>query len=416
MPDRRPDSRTEALLAQAGWVRALALSLVRRPSEAEDAAQGVWLAALEHPPPELLASPRAWLRAVLRNVVARTSRRSGLRLEAESRHERRPDAEAAGDVIQRAELHRKLVDHVMALEEPGRSTILMHYFDGLSLAAIARRLGMPEGTVRSRHHRAVEQLRARLGSQHADWRAVLLPLAVGAGAAPGAAAAAAKTAAEVLAMTWKAKLGVGVAALFAIVVATLVVTGRDLFGPSVPGAATGGGPAPSPADPAAAVSAKSSEAAGASRALKPGRFQESDKLVLRGRVRTADGSPLEDPRVVVVRYDLAEPVDGDASDNPSGFPRVPPVNPSGEFALELERSAPAFAILATARGCAPRDLTVWAERLEAPVDVVLDNGGVVEGTVQTTERAAVPNAKLSLRWSAGGLRLRREARSDGDGR
>jgi DNA-directed RNA polymerase specialized sigma24 family protein len=45
-----PPPDTEALLAHAGWVRGLALQLVRDAAEAEDLAQDTLVAALEHPP------------------------------------------------------------------------------------------------------------------------------------------------------------------------------------------------------------------------------------------------------------------------------------------------------------------------------------------------------------------------------
>ena len=411
MPDRPADASTDALLAQAGWVRGLALSLVGRQADADDAAQATWLAALEKPP-ALRSSPRAWLRSVLRNVVARSARRSDLRSQAETRHEQRPDPEGAGDVLQRAETHRKLVDHVMALPEPGRSTILMHYFDGLSLAEIARRLGVPTGTVRSRHHRAVEDLRARLGNERRDWRAMLLPIAAGPAALP-AATAAGKAAAEIIAMTLKAKVGIAAAALLVIAVATLVITSRSLFEPrvgtGVPGSAVG-----QAADPAAAGSSAAQGAA--ARPLAPRSFLETEKVVLRGRVRSVDAAPLESIRLLVTRYDAPEPVEGDAADNPTGFPRVVGADAAGEFRVELGLAAPAFTVMATARGCAPRDVTVWADKLRAPVEIVLERGAVLAGTVQNLDRVPVPNARVALRWFAGGVSIRREGRSDPEGR
>jgi RNA polymerase sigma factor (sigma-70 family) len=411
MPDSRAQSATEALLTQAGWVRGLALSLVGRAADADDAAQATWLAALEKPP-RLRASPRAWLRAVLRNVVARSSRRSDLRTQAEARRERRPDAEGAGDVIERAEVHRKLVDHVMALDEPGRSTILMHYFDGFSLAEIARRLGVPAGTVRARHHRAVEQLRARLESQRADWRAMLLPLAGLPGALP-VATAGGRVAAEIIAMTLKAKVGIAAAAVILLAVATLVFSTRALFGPP----AQPGSKAPVDGTPPQADGDdRLKPASPGAPHLSPKPFPDAEKIVLRGRVRRADDGPVENARVVVARYDLPEPLDADTADNAAGFPRVVIPDAAGDFRLELALAAPAFAVLATAKGCSPGSVTAWADRLGAPVEVVLEKGVVLSGTVQTLERVPVPGARVALRSFVGGVSVRREAKSDEEGR
>ena len=50
----------------------------------------------------------------------------------------------------RLELQRNVVEAVLALDEPYRGVIVHRYFDGLSIKAIARRLGVPVETVRTR--------------------------------------------------------------------------------------------------------------------------------------------------------------------------------------------------------------------------------------------------------------------------
>ncbi|MFG0320485.1 MAG: sigma factor, partial [Planctomycetota bacterium JB042] len=58
---RKPDAvTTEALLAHAGWVEALAKSLVLDPSRADDVVQAAWLEALRRPPRHG-GNLRAWL-------------------------------------------------------------------------------------------------------------------------------------------------------------------------------------------------------------------------------------------------------------------------------------------------------------------------------------------------------------------
>ena len=58
----------DALLAQAGWAKALARSLVCDPDRAEDLVQRAWLAALRTPP-DAAIPPRRWLAVVMRNFV-----------------------------------------------------------------------------------------------------------------------------------------------------------------------------------------------------------------------------------------------------------------------------------------------------------------------------------------------------------
>ena len=59
------EHESEALLIHAGWVRRLALALVRDPAEADDLVQDTWLAAVRHAPER---APRSWLERVLRNA------------------------------------------------------------------------------------------------------------------------------------------------------------------------------------------------------------------------------------------------------------------------------------------------------------------------------------------------------------
>ena len=62
----------------------------------------------------------------------------------------------------RLEIQRILIDEVLRLEEPFRSTVLLRFFDGLTVAAIARRHGVDESTARWRLETALERLRSAL--------------------------------------------------------------------------------------------------------------------------------------------------------------------------------------------------------------------------------------------------------------
>jgi RNA polymerase sigma-70 factor (ECF subfamily) len=144
--------------------------------------QDTFVAAMQSPPATDLP-PRPWLARVLRNVTR-------MRFRADSRRARRedatamlaPSAAAGPDVaMQRLETHRTLVGLVLGLDEPYRTTLVRHYFDGDTMAAIARKDGVPEGTVRWRHKKALERLRARLdehaGGDRRAWLAALAPVA-----------------------------------------------------------------------------------------------------------------------------------------------------------------------------------------------------------------------------------------------
>lgn len=177
MEARSSDLKLEELLRHKAWVSALAARLVRDPGTAEDVVQETWLAALEHAPGD--GRPLgAWLAKVLRNAVKQRARAEGRRSHRE-REAARPEqgGDDASQTLLRFEAQRELADHVAALDEPFRSTVLMRYFDGLSAAAIARREGVPAGTVRWRLKEGLDRLRARMDEEHGDRRSWCLALA-----------------------------------------------------------------------------------------------------------------------------------------------------------------------------------------------------------------------------------------------
>ncbi len=156
----------DELLAHAGWLRELARRLVGEAG-ADDALQEVWLRVARRPP-ESVASPRGWLGSVLRSIA----HRGRLRAAAARRRERESAVDealpSAAEVAARAEAQRGLVEAVLALEEPYRRTLLLHFFEGLSPAEIARRGGEPGSTIRNRLARGLELLRRRFDERGED--------------------------------------------------------------------------------------------------------------------------------------------------------------------------------------------------------------------------------------------------------
>jgi hypothetical protein len=68
-------------------------------------------------------------------------------------------------VVERVELQQLVASEVLKLAEPYRSTVLLRFIEELSCADIARRHGIPEGTVRRRLKVALDDLRERLGTK-----------------------------------------------------------------------------------------------------------------------------------------------------------------------------------------------------------------------------------------------------------
>lgn len=169
------------LQEHTAFIQRVARALVQDAATADDLVQEAWIAALQAKGP--IRSPRAWFSTVLRNLARqrfRTDARRSRREEASSIPEGNPETPDA--VAERFETGRLVADHVAMLEDPYRRTVLLHYFDELSLADIARRENVPASTVRWRLKRALEQLRERLDQVHGGdrrrWCLALVPLAV----------------------------------------------------------------------------------------------------------------------------------------------------------------------------------------------------------------------------------------------
>lgn len=167
----------EALLAHAEWVRGLALALVRDADSASDIEQEVWREAFEKPP-ESSSNVRGWLAQVARNAVRMQLRSAHRARERESSVARQEAQPSTLDVVAEAELSRSLADHVIALAEPYRTTLLLRYFRSQTVDEIAAQQGVSRETVRTRQRRGLELLRAKLDATHtsrSEWLSALAP-------------------------------------------------------------------------------------------------------------------------------------------------------------------------------------------------------------------------------------------------
>jgi RNA polymerase sigma-70 factor (ECF subfamily) len=181
---------SEQLMAEMGWVRKLARALVKDDALADDVAQDTWLVAAEQQP-DVDRPLRPWLARVVTNLV-RTRRRSDARRE--DRHATVGDDRAVptpAELVERVELQRAVAEELLALAEPYRSTVLLHFIEGYSGADIARRLRIPDGTVRRRLKVAIDQLREALRKRtdqpERGWLAALVPLSRLPGPTPASA-------------------------------------------------------------------------------------------------------------------------------------------------------------------------------------------------------------------------------------
>ncbi len=134
----------------------MAYRYASNPSEAEDIAQDALLRAWRRRS-TLRDSDRRnqWLATIVRNEAFRQHAR--VRPDPTSTIEQQEGEEDVDVVsaVDRADLHAALEQ----LSERDRHLLEMRYEEDLTQAAIARRLGIPEGTVKVRLHRARSKLR-----------------------------------------------------------------------------------------------------------------------------------------------------------------------------------------------------------------------------------------------------------------
>lgn len=171
----------EDLLEHTAWMTTLARSLVVDEGEAEDIVQQTVVEVVERRQ-EMPRSLAAWLRGVVRNRV-RKEHRSKLRRRRRELAVARPErlTSTPADLVERAEMHRLVVDRVLALPEPYREAVLLRYFENLGADEVARRQDVPLATARTRLQRGLDRLRRDLdryhGGDRGQWLTALLPLA-----------------------------------------------------------------------------------------------------------------------------------------------------------------------------------------------------------------------------------------------
>ncbi|MCI0650959.1 MAG: sigma-70 family RNA polymerase sigma factor [Planctomycetes bacterium] len=450
MSDTPRRYETHELLEQVGWVRRLARNLVHDPGSADDLAQETLLAAIDSPPRESAGGLRAWLGTVLRNRARTKWRNDARRARRDLRAARREELPATGDVIERAETHRRLVDAVFALREPFLTTILLRYFEGLDTEQIARQQGVPQATVRSRLKRALDELRVELDDRYGSRQAWAVPIlglarmeeAATVATATGATASAASTLAGAtlggVSMSLKTvTLGLAASALiiggaFMILPETNRDEGRGGAAPAAPSAGTapaaengslGAAPAASGDAPGTAASAGQPRASTATTAASSTTLGTATGRIA-GRVQSEDGRPLAGIVLHARALPQVEDFEGAFQVSFPGDFDFPAIDSEEQRADSSQRGEFAIAGLAPgrygliARGQGKRQKIVRKIDVrpgaEAPVDLTMLEGFSIEGTVVDPSGNPVSGAAVRaevgmIALAEGGLSFRMEA-------
>jgi RNA polymerase sigma-70 factor (ECF subfamily) len=126
------------------------------PSEVEDIAQDALLRAWRRRSTLRDGQRRnEWLATIVRNEAYRQHERLRPDPVAEVETQEGADDERIASTVERADLHALLE----SLDEDDRQLLRLRYTEDLTQQAIARRLGLPDGTVKVRLHRLRLKLR-----------------------------------------------------------------------------------------------------------------------------------------------------------------------------------------------------------------------------------------------------------------
>ena len=158
--------RLHEILAHEPAVRAIARRVLGSDSAADDVVQETWLRALQHRSSKP-RSLRAWLVTMAKNLALNV-RRADARRTRREHAAARPEGVRWNDAYERREQDRRIVAAVLRLGEPHRSAVLLRFYKGWTLVAIARDMRVSTTAVRKRLDRAFVLLRHSLESGPAE--------------------------------------------------------------------------------------------------------------------------------------------------------------------------------------------------------------------------------------------------------
>lgn len=168
----------EEFLTESTWLRRLAQRLVVG-DDAQDIVQDTWVQFSAHPPRHA-ERPRGWLAQVARNLSRMRARGGTRRAAREAAVESALPPLDPEELLSRSRLFRQLAELVEELDEAYRNVVLLHFFEDVPLAEIARRTDTPAGTVRWRLKVALERLRTAMDDAHEgnreSWMSAFAPL------------------------------------------------------------------------------------------------------------------------------------------------------------------------------------------------------------------------------------------------
>lgn len=163
--------------ARRAW--ALAYSLVRNASDADDVVQRAFLVAWQRR--EVIPDdPWPWFAVVVSHSVRNSRREAARRTRREERLQHLPMAKnyAPGQSLEQEELRDLILAALAELPEEEREAVALCHIGGLTQVQASQASGVNLNTLKSRVQRGLERLRTRLQKQAKDVEAYLATIAV----------------------------------------------------------------------------------------------------------------------------------------------------------------------------------------------------------------------------------------------
>lgn len=174
----------DQLTTHEAFLKRIARALVSDGPAADDLVQEAYAAALERAP-DAPGNLRAWMAGVVRNKARMRARSRARRSRREAVVAPTGATPATAELLAKEEARQRVLAAVLALPEAYREVILLRYMEDKPPRQIARELGLPVETVRTRLWRARDRLREDLdreGGGKAGAGLALLAPWLGAGA------------------------------------------------------------------------------------------------------------------------------------------------------------------------------------------------------------------------------------------
>ena len=141
-------------------------SKVSNPADAEELTQQVFLKMLERwDSYDREREIGVWVYAIARNTVIDFYRTRHEHIDIEEVPELPSEEEGLLETVLRDEQRETLARALRALPERERDLIILHYFDGRSLAEIAQAMDLPYGRIKRLHAKALAELETLMRPQ-----------------------------------------------------------------------------------------------------------------------------------------------------------------------------------------------------------------------------------------------------------